>query len=249
MTTSQQTRRSEYIAGARAGVPLLVASVPFSIIFGAVAATGGLTPGAAAAMSAFVFAGSAQFVAAGLVATGAGTGIIILTTFIVNLRHSLYSATLAPHMRHLSQRWLALLGFLLTDEAFMVAIRRYNAPDLSPFKHWFYLGVASTMYVNWQLWTWVGIAAGQSIPNPRGWGLDFAFPLTFLGMLIPLLRGRAVIACVLAAGLASVMLRDLPHQLGLIVAALAGVLIGVVVDRLMPQAQAAPLAPEKVPTR
>lgn len=248
MAISEPTRRSEYLAGARAGVPLLVASIPFGIIFGAVAATVGLTPGAAAAMSAIVFAGSAQFVAAGLVGTGAGASIIILTTFIVNLRHSLYAATLAPHMRHLPQRWLALLGFLLTDEAFMVSIRRYGIPDASPFKHWFYLGIASTMYVNWQVWTWVGIIAGQTIPNPRGWGLDFAFPLTFLGMLVPLLRGRAIITCVLTAGVAAVTLRDLPHHLGLILAALAGVLAGVVVEQRLPQAQTAPLQPEKSST-
>lgn len=241
---SKATRRGEFLAGARAGIPLIVASIPFGIIFGAVAATVGLTPGAAAAMSAFVFAGSAQFVAAGLVGAQAGAGIIILTTWIVNLRHSLYAATLGPHMRHLSQRWLALLGFLLTDEAFMVAIRRYSAPDPSPFKHWYYLGVAATMYVNWQVWTAVGIWAGQTIPNPRGWGLDFAFPLTFLGMLVPLLRGRAVIACVLAAGSAAIALRGLPHHLGLIAAALVGVLAGVAAERSQaPQRRTQPESP------
>lgn len=235
MTQPQPLRRSEFLAGARDGIPLFVASIPFAIIFGAVAATAGLTPGAVAAMSAFVFAGSAQFVAAGLVAAQASAGIIVLTTFIVNLRHSLYAATLAPHMRHLPQRWLVLLGFLLTDEAFLVAIRRYNAPDASPFKHWYYLGVAATMYVNWQAWTLVGIWAGQAIPNPGSWGLDFAFPLTFLGMLVPLLRGHAVIACVSAAGITAMALNTLPHQLGLIIAALVGVLAGVIVERFQPQ--------------
>lgn len=211
-------------------MPLLIGSVPFAIIFGAVATSGGLTPAAAAAMSAFVFAGSAQFVAAQLVSAQAALGIIVLTTFIVNLRHSLYAATLAPHMRRLPQRKLAFLGFLLTDEAFMVAIRRYNAPDPSPFKHWYYLGIATTMYVNWQVWTLVGIWAGQAIPNPGSWGLDFAFPLTFIGMLVPQLRGAPVIACVLAAGLTAIALNGLPHQLGLIVAALAGVAAGVLVE-------------------
>jgi predicted branched-subunit amino acid permease len=152
-------------------------------------------------------------------------------------------------MRHLPQRWLAPLGFLLTDEAFMVAIRRYNAPDRSPFKHWFFLGVASTMYVNWQVWTAVGIWAGQTIPNPRGWGLDFAFPLTFLGMLVPLLRGRAVIACVLAAGFATIALRGLPHQLGLILAALAGVLAGVAVEHARTRQQCAQPDAESSTTR
>ncbi len=232
MTPVNATRRSEFLSGARDGLPLIVASIPFGIIFGAVAATSGLTPGAAAAMSAFVFAGSSQFVAAGLVSAQASIAVIVLTTFVVNLRHSLYAATLGPYMRHLSQRWLAFLGFLLTDEAFMVSVRRYHAPDRSPYKHWYYLGMAATMYVNWQFWTAVGIWAGQAIPNPGRWGLDFAFPLTFLGMLVPLLRGAPVIACALTAGIAAVALASLPHQLGLIVAALSGVAAGVFVEKV-----------------
>lgn len=247
MEPIQATRHAEYLDGARAGLPLIVGSIPFAIIFGAIAATGGLTPGGVAAMSAFVFAGSAQFVAAGLVSAHASLGIIVLTTFIVNLRHSLYAVTLAPHMRHLPQRWLAPLGFLLTDEAFMVAIRRYTQDDRTPFKHWYYLGVASTLYVNWQLWTFVGIWAGQSIPNPRSWGLDFAFPLTFLGMLIPILRGAPVIACVLAAGVTALALRGLPNQLGLMAAALAGVVAGVVAERLHARGHNTPLQPESKP--
>lgn len=244
MEPRQTTRHAEYLDGARAGLPLIVGSIPFAIIFGAIAATGGLTPGGAAAMSAFVFAGSAQFVAAGLVSAQASLGIIILTTFIINLRHSLYAVALAPHMRQLSQRWLVLLGFLLTDEAFMVSIRRYTQSDRTPFKHWYYLGMASIMYVNWQLWTFVGIWAGQSIPNPRSWGLDFAFPLTFLGMLIPILRGMPIIACALAAGVTSLALRGLPNQLGLMAAALAGVITGVIAERVRTRDHDAPLQPE-----
>ena len=106
------SRRSEFVAGMKATIPLIVGAIPFGIIFGAVAVNAGISPMAAQAMSLFVFAGSAQFVAAGLVAGGAGLIIIILTTFVVNVRHGLYSMSLAPHVKQLPQRWLLPLGLL-----------------------------------------------------------------------------------------------------------------------------------------
>lgn len=229
--TSLSTRRSECWAGARATFPLVVGAIPFGLIFGAVAVNSGLSTWATAAMSAFVFAGSSQFVAAGLVASGAGLAIIVLTTFVVNLRHSLYSVTLAPYMKHLPQRWLLLLGFTLTDETFLVVVDRYGRPDSSPYKHWYHLGSAAFMYLNWQLWTWIGIAAGQALPDPASWGLDFALVVTFIGMLVPGLRTRPLVAAALAAGAVSLLAAGLPNRLGLIAATLCGVAAGVLVER------------------
>ena len=106
----QQTtvsRRSEFWNGVKDTFPLVVGAIPFGIIFGALAVTSGVSPGGALAMSAIVFAGSSQFIAAGLVAGGAPLLVIVLTTLVVNLRHALYSASLAPHMKHLPQRWLS----------------------------------------------------------------------------------------------------------------------------------------------
>jgi 4-azaleucine resistance transporter AzlC len=234
MTTPLPSPRAEFMAGMRAVLPLIIGSTPFGIIFGALAVAGGISPVTAAAMSAFVYAGSAQFVAVGMVSAGVGNWVIIFTTLIVNLRHTLYATTLAPHVKHLSQRWLLPLGFWLTDESFMATIPRYNQPDQSPFKHWFYLGTTVPMYINWQLCTYIGLWAGRSIPNPGAWGLDFAFPATFIGMLMPQLVSRSVIACVLTAGIAAVIFYPLPHQLGLIIAALCGVVAGMIVERWFP---------------
>jgi predicted branched-subunit amino acid permease len=100
------TRRGEFWAGVKATFPLVVGAIPFGIIFGALATTSGLSAGGALAMSLFVFAGSSQFIAAKLIATGTGAVLIILTTFVVNLRHAHYAASLAPYMKHLPQRWL-----------------------------------------------------------------------------------------------------------------------------------------------
>jgi 4-azaleucine resistance transporter AzlC len=190
-------------------------------------------------MSVFVFAGSSQFIALGLLASGTALPLIILTTFVVNLRHLLYAASLVPHLQRAAaqmpqgspQIWKLLLGFLLTDEAFMVAIARYNQPDSSPHKHWYHFGAAAFMYVNWSLCTLIGITVGQFIPNVRNWGLDFAMSVTFIGMVIPYLVNRPMVIAVLVAGLASLLTHSLPHQLGLMVAALLGITAGVLCER------------------
>lgn len=225
------TRRQEFWHGVRAITPLVIGAIPFGIIFGAVAITGGLSPAATAAMSAFVFAGAAQFVAADMVAGGATTWLIVVTTFIVNVRHALYATSLGPYMRRLSQSWLAPLGFMLTDEVYLTAIRRYTSDDASPYKHWYYLGAGSTMYVNWQVSTWIGIWAGRTIADPRAWGLDFALPVTFIGLLVPTITRRSVFWCVVAAGVSAVALRGLPNQVGLLIATLIGIVTGVLTER------------------
>ena len=231
--SQSHTPRSEFWAGVKATFPLVVGAVPFGIIFGALAVTSGLTAWATQAMSLFVFAGSAQFIAAGLVAQGSSLIVIIVTTFVVNLRHMLYAATLAPHTKNLPQRWLLPLGFWLTDESFVAVIKRYLQDDDSPNKHWFFFGSAIFMYTNWQLCTLIGIIAGGLIDDPLKWGLDFAMIVTFIGMLVPMVKDWSVVSSVLASGLAAFLLRNLPNKLGLIVAALIGLAVGMLVYRLM----------------
>jgi 4-azaleucine resistance transporter AzlC len=233
ISESQPTRtaRAEFWAGCRAITPLVVGAVPFGLIFGTLAAGSGLSYWGTLAMSAFVFAGSSQFIALGLLSSGTALPLIILTTFVVNLRHLLYAVSLVPHVNHLPQRWKLPIGFWLTDEAFAVAIGRYHQSDLSPYKHWYYLGAALFMYLNWQVCTWVGLTAGQFIPNAASWGLDFAMSATFIGMVIPYLINRPMVIAVCVAGLASLLAHGLPHQLGLMVAAIAGITAGMVVDK------------------
>jgi 4-azaleucine resistance transporter AzlC len=226
------SRRAEFWSGVRDTIPLVIGAAPFGVIFGAMAVTGGLSPGGAQAMSLFVFAGASQFIAVGLIASSTGIGIIILTTFIVNLRHALYAATLAPHMKRLPQRWLIPLGFWLTDESFVVTAARYNRPDRSPYKHWYFFGSAVFMYTNWQACTYIGLQAGQAIPAEQvaRLGLDFAALATFTGMLIPMIRSRPALMAVLVAGVTAVLFNPLPGRIGLIVAALLGVAAGVIVE-------------------
>lgn len=226
---SRQTTRpmAEFWAGARDIVPLVIGAIPFGLIFGTLALSSGVSVWGAIALSSIVFAGSAQFIAIGMVATGTAWPLIVLTTFVVNLRHLLYSMSLLPHVETLAQRWKIPMAFLLTDETFAVAIRRYEAANGSPHAHWYYFGAAIVMYVNWQMCTWLGIAIGQRIPDATAWGLDFAMSATFIGMVIPYLKNRPMRVAVVVAGLAALLANPLPHKLGLIVAVLCGIAAGI----------------------
>lgn len=220
----------EFWAGVRQTLPLIIGAIPFGIIFGTLAQANGLSPAAAIALSVCVFAGSSQFIALGLWGAGSPVSIVIMTTLVVNLRHLLYAAGLVPYLKHLPQSWKLALGFWLTDETFLVAIQRFQQSDPSPHKHWFQLGSALSMYGNWQLCTLLGLTLGQTLPNAANWGLDFAMVATFIGMTIPYLNTRPMVAAVLISGLTAILARSLPHQLGIMVATLAGIATGMVVE-------------------
>lgn len=224
-------RRAQFWAGARDTFPLLVGALPFGILFGALATASGLSPLAAAAMSVVVFAGSAQFIGVGLVAAGAPVLVIALTTFVVNARHFLYAAALAPHLRGAPLRWLAPLGFWLTDESFVVAAGALPQRKTLEQRRWYLLGSEIAMYTNWQAATWAGILAGRAIADPGSWGLDFAIVVTFIGMLVPMIKDRPELAATLAAGATALLAHGLPNRTGLLLAALLGVAAGVLSER------------------
>lgn len=226
------TRRQEFIAGLKDTIPLVVGAIPFGFIFGALAVTGAkpLSPAAAMGMSLFVFAGSAQFIGVGLFAQNIGLGLIVLTTFIVNLRHALYAASLAPYMKHVGHKWLLPLGFALTDETYAVVIRRFQEAPQNPNRHWYFFASALFMYVNWQICTLVGILVGQNIGDAASWGLDFAMVVTFIGIIVPLIVNRPMLVCAVVASLTSIATYTMPNKLGYMVAGIAGIIAGLLAE-------------------
>lgn len=222
----QSIPRSEFYAGVKATLPLIVGAIPFGIVFGTLAETSGLSAWGAMAMSVFVYAGSSQFIALGLLAAGAALPIIILTTFVVNLRHLLYAANLVPKTGHLPLRWRVMMAFGLTDETFAAVSNRFLRESSHSTAHWFYLGSFLAMYGNWILCTFIGIVLGGLFPDMTDWGLDFAMSVTFIGMVVPYLTNRPMWGAVLVAGAMAVATAFMPHKLGLIVAALCGIAVG-----------------------
>jgi 4-azaleucine resistance transporter AzlC len=224
----QPSARTEFALGLRDQTPILLAVIPFGLIFGALAVSEGLTPAAAQGFSLFVFAGSAQFIAVTLIGDGAPVAVTILTIAVVNLRHALYSATMAPYLAGLRKRWRWPLSWLLTDEAFATSSIHFKEHG-NPARHWYLLGSGLALWTSWQVSTAVGIALGPAIPP--SWNLDFALPLTFIALLIPVLRSRPAWAAALTAGLVAIALAALPYKLGLLSGAAAGIVIGLVLDK------------------
>ena len=225
------SRLSEFLAGCRDEAPLLLGVAPFGMLYGIGALAVGMPVWLAQLTSMLVFAGAAQLVIVQMLGAAAGALPIGLTAVLLNLRHMLYSASVAEHVRHLPRRWRVLLAYLLTDEAYAVAILRYArpagpGPDL---RHWYFLGCGLTLWGCWQLSTALGIAFGARIPPE--WDIDFAVPLTFIALLTLLVKERAGQAAALVAALAVLALAALPYRLGLVLAIVLGLLAGAAVAR------------------
>ena len=209
---------------------MLVGAAPFGVIFGTLAIGSGLPVWLTLVLSALVFAGSSQFVAVSLIGSGTALPVIWLTTLVVNLRHALYSATLLPYARELPARWRWSLAFWLTDETFAVVENqlRHHASLKDGAHYW--LGSSLAMYLNWQVWTIVGVLLGQSVPVLATLGLDFAMVATFSAIVALQLRERPVLFAALVAGGVALLARGMPFKLGLMLAAIAGVATGVLVE-------------------
>lgn len=192
-------------------------------------------------MSLIVFAGAAQLAAAQLIGDGAGPVLVVLTVAVINLRFVMYSASLAPHFGEPPARWKALLSYLLTDQAYAVAVTRFAARNEAaaqgsdePGKPeenggakgriGYYLGAALALWVVWQVGTVSGVILGARVPEALA--LDFAVPLVFLALLFSAVTDRASAAAALGAGAVALLGAGLPLNLGLVAAIIAGVLLG-----------------------
>lgn len=218
-----------FLLGVRALLPMLLGVFPFGVIYGVIALQSGIPPLAAILMSSIVFAGASQFLLAQLIAAGAPALLSIGAVGLINLRHALYSASVAPRLQALPQRWKLLLAYLLTDEAYAAAIPHLLDDAKSAMAHWILFGAGFALWAGWQVSTVVGVLLGTQLP--ANLGLDFALPLTFIAIVVPLIDSRARLAAALVAGAAAVVLAALPYKTGLFVAIVAGLMAGALLER------------------
>jgi 4-azaleucine resistance transporter AzlC len=223
----------EFTRGCVAELPMMLGVIPFGLIFGVAVNAAAMPAIPAQATSSVIFAGASQMIFARMFGEGAPLLTIVITAAIINLRHVLYSASIAPYLKTFSRGWKFLLAYLLTDEAYAVSVTHLSAlPKDAPlarlFKQWYVFGAGITLWIGWQISTGVGIFIGGSIPPE--WSLDFSLPLTFIAIVVPALRDRAGIAAAIVAGIAAVVLAAMPLRLGLVTATLLGIAIGMFVE-------------------
>ena len=144
------SRRREFLRGVLAEAPLMLGVMPFGLIFGVIVNAAHLPAIPAQSTSTIIFAGSSQFIFARLTGEGAPWITIILSAAIINLRHMLYSASIAPYLKPFGRGWKLLLAYLLTDEAYAIVINHFNqlpkgASLLKLHKQWYFLGAGLTL--------------------------------------------------------------------------------------------------------
>ena len=224
------SKQEEFLDGLRAGLPLVVGLIPFALAYGILAKQVGLTLAETVSMSVLVFAGAAQFIAVKMYGAGAAAGLIIITVFLINLRHLLMGAHLAPYLKRLPLWKQGLLAFGMTDESYVLTAARFAASNPSP---WFQAGASASVFIPWVLISGLGAGLGNFIANPLSWGLDFAMTATFIVLLVPQLKDARTLAVAGLAGLTALAgAIYLPGKWYIIAAALAGTLAGGVSEEL-----------------
>ena len=211
-------------------LPACIGLVPFGLVCGVGAAAAGANWLGSLGMSAIIFSGAAQIVAAQMVAAGAPFAVIALTCFVLGLRLLMYSAAIAPYLKPLPVRWQKGLAFLLSDQAFAAAIRRFNVGGDPHRAGLHFLGSGIALWLMWQIACMAGFLAGNLIPS--AWSLEFAVPLCFIALVAPLFRDMPSVLAAVTAGVAVLAMSHLPMRLNLIV---AGMLADLAKARWMPR--------------
>lgn len=219
-------RRSLFIQGTVAMVPLSVAVIPWGLLAGSYAIESGLSPLESQALSAILFAGSAQLVATGMIKAGAGLATMLLTTLFITSRHFLYSVSMREKIGKLPLRWRLALGYLLTDELFAICGNKSE----QRFEPWYALGAGLSFYLCWNIATLIGIVAGSYIPALNELGLEFAVAATFIALVIPNIKNTATLSAVVIALVLSVVLNLAQLEGALMLASIGGMLAGYLVE-------------------
>ena len=211
----------------RAAVPVLPGIAAFGVITGVAMVASGIPPAVAMLMSLIVFAGASMVASAQLLAAGTPALLVVLATLFINLRFMMYSASLRLHFAREPLRWRLLIAYLQADNVYGLTLMR-AAEHPQHLKEYF-LGAGTFVWVAWQLFVAAGIAIGAGVPS--SWRLEFAAPLAFIAMTIPLLRDRAMVVAALVAGVTVVATHALPLKLSIAAAAFAGIAAGLLSER------------------
>ena len=222
---------SEARAGAAAAAPMLIGVVPFGLVAGAAPVAEGLGGHAAVGLSTIVFAGASQLAAAEVLADGGSALVAILAAWTINLRMVLYSASLAPYLSHESTTRRLGAAYLLTDQAYALSVTRWAQGGDHRERLPYYLGVAALLWGSWQAATVAGVLLGAAVPEDLP--LDFAVPLVFLVLLVPVLNTRPAVVAAAVGGVVAVGAAEMgAGPLSIMAGTTSGIVVGATVDFL-----------------
>jgi 4-azaleucine resistance transporter AzlC len=208
---------------------VLLGFVPFGIITGVAMVASGIPPLVAMLMSLLVFAGASMVASAQLLASGAPAALIVFTTLVINLRFMMYSASLRLHFARAPLAQRLAIAYLTADNVYGLLLGRFSEHPGDPGKVEYFFGAGLVVWAAWQAAVLAGILIGAGVP--ADWRLEFAAPLAFIAMSIPLLRDRAMVAAAFAAGIVVGLSQGIPLKLNIVLAAAAGIAAGVVFEK------------------
>lgn len=220
------TPKSAYFKGVRDGAPFVLIIIPFSMLFGVLAVEAGLSVFETLMFSIVVIAGAAQFTALQLLQEEAPTIIVLASALTVNLRMAMYSASLTPYLGAAPLWQRALAAYMTVDQSYVLAVAQFeNAPEMTvPQRVAYFFGAVTPVIPLWYIFTVVGAMLGAQIPE--SWALDFAIPIAFLAMIAPMFRTLAHVVAAFVAVVVSLLAAGVPYSLGIIIAALCGMIAG-----------------------
>lgn len=226
--------RRAFRAGMAAAAPLAVGVAPFGLVAGAAPVAHGFSPWSAVGLSTIVFAGASQLAIVDALAQGGSVLVAVLAALTINLRMVLYSASLAPYLSHVPTRRRLPMAFLLVDQVYALCIARWPSDGGETDERLpFYLGIGTFLGTTWVTCTVLGAIVGPAIPDSIP--LDFAIPLVFLVLLVPILVDRPSVAAALAGGAAAVVAGEAgAGPVSTIIGAAAGIVAGTLVDARWP---------------
>ena len=226
---------------------IAASAAAFGFVYGLAAQGAGLSPLEAVAMSTIVFGGASQFAALGYLASGLVWPAIVVLTGLLNARHLLYSAALAPWLREVPRPRRALMAHLLTDEAFALSIAHFTRIGRADERGYWIAAVGAT-FIPWNVAALAGVLVGREIPSPERFGLDVVFPAAMVGLAVGLLAGRREIVAALAgASIAVAISLAFGPGIGIVAGGLLGPLLGLFVPSRAAARAAAPDAPADAP--
>jgi predicted branched-subunit amino acid permease len=209
--------------------PMLLGIVPFGLVAGAAPVAEGLGGWGAVGLSTIVFAGASQLAIVDVLGQGGSALVAILAAWTINLRMVLYSASLAPFLGHEPTRRRLGAAYLLVDQAYAASVSRWAGDDRTEGRLAYFVGAGLLLWTSWQLSTVAGVLLGGSVPDDIP--LDFAVPLVFLVLLVPLLDSHPAVVAALVGGVAAVVTGELgADRLSMVVGAVAGVAAGTAAD-------------------
>ncbi len=226
-----QAARTAFWTGAKEILIVAPSYIPFAVVCGVASTQVGMSTGAALALPALVFGGSSQAVLMQFLQSSASIWVAVLSGLVVNLRMAIYSAAMAPRLRHLSTPRRMLAAAFLVDNTFAYLQRRTESDPQDKYLLPYYAGITLVLWPTWTLFCAVGVLAGNVVPTH--WQLEFAIPLSFIAMLVFAVRNLPLLAAALLGGAASVVLFDVPLKLGLIAACLIGMAAGLLTEKAL----------------